>query len=62
MYLYSSEAHIISLIFVIQVDIQALAHAVELTRQGAIDGLRLTKGNLIQAFEVFKYFSFFPVL
>lgn len=34
-----------------EVDIQALAHAVELTRQGAIDGLRLAKGNLIQAFE-----------
>ena len=37
---------------VIQVDIQALAHAVQLTRQGAVDSLRFAKGNLIQAFQV----------
>ena len=36
----------------IQVDIQALAHAVELTRQGAIDSLRFAKGDLLQAFQV----------
>lgn len=36
----------------IQVDIQALAHAVELTRQGAIDSLRFAKGDLFQAFQV----------
>lgn len=35
-----------------QVDIQALAHAVELTRQGAIDSLRFAKGDLDQAFQV----------
>ncbi|GLU20002.1 hypothetical protein SLE2022_362200 [Rubroshorea leprosula] len=34
-----------------EVDIQALAHAVELTRQGAIDSLRFAKGDLIQAFQ-----------
>lgn len=33
-------------------DIQALAHAVELTRQGAIDSLRFTKGDLFHAFQV----------
>lgn len=42
----------------IQVDIQALAHAVELTRQGAIDSLRFAKGDLFQAFQVI---SCFPV-
>lgn len=36
----------------IQVDIQALAHAVELTRQGAIDSLRFAKGDLFLAFQV----------
>ncbi|KAL8473154.1 hypothetical protein ACS0TY_030113 [Phlomoides rotata] len=34
-----------------EVDIQALAHAVELTRQGAIDSLRFAKGDLNQAFQ-----------
>ncbi|XVE82772.1 hypothetical protein DITRI_Ditri16bG0032700 [Diplodiscus trichospermus] len=34
-----------------EVDIQALAQAVELTRQGAIDSLRFTKGDLFQAFQ-----------
>ncbi|XP_024932281.1 uncharacterized protein LOC107424773 isoform X2 [Ziziphus jujuba] len=34
-----------------EVDIQALAHAVELTRQGAIDSLRFSKGDLFQAFQ-----------
>lgn len=36
----------------IQVDIQALAHAVELTRQGAVESLRFAKGDLFQAFQV----------
>lgn len=35
-----------------QVDIQALAHAVELTRQGAVDSLKFAKGDLFQAFQV----------
>ncbi|XP_051127068.1 uncharacterized protein LOC127248655 [Andrographis paniculata] len=34
-----------------EVDIQALAHAVELTRQGAVDSLRFAKGDLQQAFQ-----------
>ncbi|KAF6143545.1 hypothetical protein GIB67_029714 [Kingdonia uniflora] len=34
-----------------EVDIQALAHAVELTRQGAVDSLWFSKGNLFQAFQ-----------
>ncbi|KAE8707061.1 C-terminal LisH motif isoform 2 [Hibiscus syriacus] len=34
-----------------EVDIQALAHAVELTRQGAIDSLRFSKGDLFEAFQ-----------
>ncbi|XVE87146.1 hypothetical protein DITRI_Ditri18aG0093000 [Diplodiscus trichospermus] len=34
-----------------EVDIQALAHAVELTRQGAIDSLRVAKGDLFLAFQ-----------
>ncbi|KVH92553.1 hypothetical protein Ccrd_005412, partial [Cynara cardunculus var. scolymus] len=34
-----------------QVDIQALAHAVELTRQGAVDSLKFAKGDLFQAFQ-----------
>ncbi|XP_073123071.1 uncharacterized protein [Henckelia pumila] len=34
-----------------EVDIQALAHAVELTRQGAVDSLRFAKGDLHQAFK-----------
>lgn len=38
--------------FIYQVDIQALAHAVELTRQGAIDSLRFAKGDLYKAFQV----------
>lgn len=33
-------------------DIQALAHAVELTRQGAVDSLRFARGDLFQAFQV----------
>ncbi|KAI3915393.1 hypothetical protein MKW92_025104, partial [Papaver armeniacum] len=33
-----------------EVDVQALAHAVDLTRQGAIDSLRSAKGDLFQAF------------
>ena len=43
--------------FEIQVDIQALAHAVELTRQGAIDSLRFANGDLFQAFQVVKTFT-----
>jgi hypothetical protein len=35
-----------------QVDVQALAHAVEVTRQGAIDSLKFAKGDLYQAFQV----------
>ncbi|XP_057485863.1 uncharacterized protein LOC130772122 isoform X4 [Actinidia eriantha] len=35
-----------------EVDIQALAHAVELTRQGAVDSLRFAKGDLFQAFQI----------
>ncbi|KAJ3673699.1 hypothetical protein LUZ60_005691 [Juncus effusus] len=34
-----------------EVDIQALAHAVELTRQGAIDSLKFAKGDLFLAFQ-----------
>ncbi|WOG93100.1 hypothetical protein DCAR_0312381 [Daucus carota subsp. sativus] len=34
-----------------EVDVQALAHAVELTRQGAVDSLRFAKGDLVQAFQ-----------
>ncbi|KAL2504887.1 LisH and RanBPM domains containing protein [Abeliophyllum distichum] len=34
-----------------EVDIQGLAHAVELTRQGAVDSLRFARGNLYQAFQ-----------
>lgn len=34
-----------------EVDIQALAHAVELTRQGAVESLRFAKGDLHQAFQ-----------
>lgn len=34
-----------------EVDIQALAHAVELTRQGAVESLRYAKGDLFQAFQ-----------
>ncbi|KAH9616117.1 hypothetical protein KSS87_012835 [Heliosperma pusillum] len=34
-----------------EVDIQALAHAVQLTRQGAVDSLRFAKGDLFQAFK-----------
>ncbi|GAB4848960.1 hypothetical protein Ancab_003774 [Ancistrocladus abbreviatus] len=34
-----------------EVDIQALAHAVELTRQMAVDSLRFAKGDLFQAFQ-----------
>uniref|UniRef100_A0A0D9XJ75 CTLH domain-containing protein n=2 Tax=Leersia perrieri TaxID=77586 RepID=A0A0D9XJ75_9ORYZ len=33
------------------VDVQALAHAVELTRQGAVDSLKFAKGDLFQAFQ-----------
>ncbi|KAF6171966.1 hypothetical protein GIB67_029384 [Kingdonia uniflora] len=35
-----------------EVDIQALVHAVELTRQGDVDSLDFSKGNLFQAFQV----------
>jgi hypothetical protein len=35
-----------------EVDVQALAHAVELTRQGAVDSLKFAKGDLFQAFQV----------
>nr|AAM01079.1 Hypothetical protein [Oryza sativa Japonica Group] len=34
-----------------EVDVQALAHAVELTRQGAVDSLKFAKGDLFQAFQ-----------
>ncbi|KAI3489919.1 hypothetical protein L1887_45951 [Cichorium endivia] len=34
-----------------EVDIQALAHVVELTRQGAVDSLKFAKGDLFQAFQ-----------
>ncbi|TKV93791.1 hypothetical protein SEVIR_9G252100v4 [Setaria viridis] len=34
-----------------EVDVQALAHAVELTRQGAVDSLKFAKGDLYQAFQ-----------
>ncbi|KAJ7952878.1 CTLH LisH motif-containing protein [Quillaja saponaria] len=34
-----------------EIDIQALAHAVELTRQGAVDSLRFANGDLFQAFQ-----------
>lgn len=34
-----------------EVDVQALAHAVELTRQGAVDSLKFAKGHLYQAFQ-----------
>lgn len=40
-----------------QVDVQALVHAVELTRQGAVDSLRFSKGDLFLAFQVTKYLS-----
>ncbi|KAF3329503.1 Glucose-induced degradation protein 8 [Carex littledalei] len=33
------------------VDIQALAHAVELTRQGSVDSLKFAKGDLLLAFQ-----------
>lgn len=38
-------------------DIQALAHAVELTRQGAVDSLRFAKGDLLKAFQVLNVSS-----
>ncbi|EPS68912.1 hypothetical protein M569_05856, partial [Genlisea aurea] len=34
-----------------EVDIQALAHAVELTRQGAVESLKFAKGDLHKAFQ-----------
>ncbi|KAK0604792.1 hypothetical protein LWI29_019524 [Acer saccharum] len=34
-----------------EVDIQALAHAVKITRQGAVDSLRFAHGDLFQAFQ-----------
>lgn len=34
-----------------EVDIQALAHAVKLTRQGAVDSLKFAKGDLFLAFQ-----------
>lgn len=42
-----------------QVDIQALAHAVELTRQGAVDSMKFAKGDLFQAFQVIISLYFF---
>lgn len=36
----------------LQSDVQGLAHAVELSRQGAVDSLRFTGGNLETAFKV----------
>ncbi|GMP28031.1 hypothetical protein CsSME_00003746 [Camellia sinensis var. sinensis] len=44
-----------------EVDIQALAHAVELTRQGAVDSLRFAKGDLSQAFQGRAYNPLFDV-
>lgn len=38
-------------------DIQALAHAVELTRQGAVDSLKFAKGDLFQAFQVSLHYN-----
>ncbi|KAF6161216.1 hypothetical protein GIB67_042355 [Kingdonia uniflora] len=35
-----------------EVDIQALVHAMESTRQGVVDSLEFSKGNLFQAFQV----------
>lgn len=46
-------------------DIQALAHAVELTRQGAVDSMKFAKGDLFQAFQVSNppsYLNTFPAL
>ncbi|KAF6170250.1 hypothetical protein GIB67_035355, partial [Kingdonia uniflora] len=40
-----------------EVDIQALAHAVELTIQDAVESLEFSKGNLFQSFQV--YFQLF---
>ncbi|KAK2998496.1 hypothetical protein RJ639_023499 [Escallonia herrerae] len=40
-----------------EVDIQALAHAVELTRQGAVDSLRFAKGDLCRAFQRLRFES-----
>ncbi|KAJ3708772.1 hypothetical protein LUZ61_012477 [Rhynchospora tenuis] len=34
-----------------EVDIQALTHAVELTRQGSVDSLKFAKGDLLLAFQ-----------
>ncbi|XP_044462695.1 uncharacterized protein LOC123193686 [Mangifera indica] len=34
-----------------EVDIQALAYAVNITRQGAVDSLRFSRGDLLQAFQ-----------
>ncbi|KAK3153593.1 hypothetical protein QOZ80_2BG0177970 [Eleusine coracana subsp. coracana] len=34
-----------------EVDVQALAHAVQLTRQGAVDSLKFAKGDLYQALQ-----------
>ncbi|KAL8160717.1 hypothetical protein V2J09_002254 [Rumex salicifolius] len=34
-----------------EVDVQALAHAVELTRQGAVDSLKFSNGDLFKAFK-----------
>lgn len=42
-------------------DIQALAHAVELTRQGAVDSMKFAKGDLFQAFQV-SNLPFLPCL
>ena len=41
-----------------QSDVQGLAHAVELSRQGAVDSLRFTGGNLMAAFKVGTAFCF----
>lgn len=40
------------MVWYFQVDIQALAHAVELTRQGSVDSLKFAKGDLLLAFQV----------
>lgn len=45
------------MVWYFQVDIQALAHAVELTRQGSVDSLKFAKGDLLLAFQV----SYVPI-
>ena len=48
--------------FNLQVDVQALVHAAELTRQDAVDSLRFAKGDLFQAFQVLTYFHTFCIV